>query len=167
MDFTDRVARLLGNSHGPATTSPDAGAIASRLDRGDAGTARQVKRYERAARTAPTSSRRPNATSAAEPDGRARTPSAADREPLAKQLDLEIGADVAGGYDPMTRRPREPLDSADELFLHRGLEGVAGTITSMTCGAGAARHAAASEHGLAPERAVVRQVGVPRGGLSV
>jgi hypothetical protein len=56
--------------------------------------------------------------------------------------------------NPMTRRPREPLDSADELFLHRGLEGVAGTITSMTSGAGAARHAAATEHGLAPERAV-------------
>jgi hypothetical protein len=47
MDFTDRVARLMGEQPWPGYDDQDAVAIASRLDRGDAQTARQVKRYER------------------------------------------------------------------------------------------------------------------------
>ena len=47
MDLTDRVARLMSEQPWPGYDEQDAGAIASRLQRGDADTARQVKRYER------------------------------------------------------------------------------------------------------------------------
>jgi hypothetical protein len=47
MDLTDRVARLMGEQPWPGYDDQDVDAIASSLDRGDADTARQVKRYER------------------------------------------------------------------------------------------------------------------------
>jgi hypothetical protein len=47
MSLTDRVAKLLGEQPWPGYDEQDVGAIATRLDHGDADTARHVKRYER------------------------------------------------------------------------------------------------------------------------
>jgi hypothetical protein len=47
MSLTDRVAKLLGEQPWPAYDEQDVGAIATRIDRGGADTARQAKRYER------------------------------------------------------------------------------------------------------------------------
>ena len=47
MDLTDRVAQLMGDQPWPGYDEQDVSAIASKLDHGDAETARRVKRYER------------------------------------------------------------------------------------------------------------------------
>jgi hypothetical protein len=46
MDLTDRVAQLMGDQPWPGYDEQDVSAIASKLDHGDAETARRVKRYE-------------------------------------------------------------------------------------------------------------------------
>jgi hypothetical protein len=47
MNLTDRVAKLLGEQPWPGYDEQDAPAIAAKLDRADAETARLVTRYER------------------------------------------------------------------------------------------------------------------------
>jgi hypothetical protein len=47
MNLTDRVAQLMGEQPWPGYDEQGVGAIATKLDHGDAETARRVKRYER------------------------------------------------------------------------------------------------------------------------